>query len=357
MSDENFVTLLDDLLSKDYCSMGDAIQPGVAVLVAIDDQIVYQRYIGFANILKFEAITYNTNFRLASLSKQFIAYGIIVLESQGKLNRQDTLKSYFSLEFIQRCPKISNTVRIQHLLDHSSGVMDYENNESLLEGRQWLDDDVLVTLKDETYFQPGSQFRYSNTGYILLGLIIEVVSEQALGDFLRQFIFEPFGMKTSIVFDLDHLQIVNRAFGYAEREDNKHYCLYDQSPTSATRGDGGIYMSINDYFQWYRHCQTMMSTVFSIQNELSSSAKYYSLGWFLSNENGHTRIHSGHSCGFTHQVFRIDEEQRRVLVIYLSNINANDERLANFNRLIVDRIPQLRPKDLDLLHCLKELTR
>ncbi|CAF2055726.1 unnamed protein product [Rotaria magnacalcarata] len=233
MSDENFVSLLDDLLSNDYRSMGDAIQPRVAVLVAIDDRIVYQRYIGFGNILKLEAIACNTIFRLASLSKQFIVYGIILLESQGKLNRQDTLKSFLSLEFIQRCPKISNTVRIQHLLDHSSG----------------LDDDVLVTLKDETYFQPGSQFRYSNTGYILLELIIEVVSGQVLGDFLQKFIFEPFGMKTSIVFDLNHLQIVNRAFGYSEKEDDKHYFLYDQSPTSATRGDGGIYMSINDYFQ------------------------------------------------------------------------------------------------------------
>ncbi|CAM4842362.1 unnamed protein product [Rotaria magnacalcarata] len=244
MSDENFVSLLDDLLSNDYRSMGDAIQPRVAVLVAIDDRIVYQRYIDFGNILKLEAIACNTIFRLASLSKQFIVYGIILLESQGKLNRQDTLKSFLSLEFIQRCPKISNTVRIQHLLDHSSG----------------LDDDVLVTLKDETYFQPGSQFRYSNTGYILLELIIE----------------------TSIVFDLNHLQIVNRAFGYSEKEDDKHYFLYDQSPTSATRGDGGIYMSINDYFQWYRHCQTMISTVFPIQNELSSSAKYYSLVHILS---------------------------------------------------------------------------
>ncbi|CAF3559826.1 unnamed protein product [Rotaria sp. Silwood1] len=357
MLDETIVSLLDDLFINDYRSTSDAIQPGAAVLISIDDQIVYQRCIGFANILQSEAITCNTNFRLASLSKQFIAYGIVLLEDQRKLTRQDTLASFFSSEFKQKCPKLSSTVRIQHLLDHSSGVMDYENCDPLPDGRQWLDHDVLAILTDETYFEPGSQYRYSNTGYILLGLIIEVVSGQALGDFLQKFIFEPCGMQTSIVFDSNHTQIANRAFGYAPKEDNEHYVLSDQSPTSATRGDGGIYMSINDYFQWYRHCQPITSAVFPIQNVSNSSPQYYSLGWFLSDVNGHTRIHSGHSCGFTHQVFRIDEEQRRVLVLYLSNINENDKRLGNFNRLIVERIPQLRPNKLDLLRSLTELTR
>lgn len=357
MSSENLVSLLDDLLANDYRSNDDVIQPGVAVLIAIDNQIIYQRCIGFANIQEKESINCNTNFRLASVSKQFIAYGIILLEQQNKLTLQDNLGSIFSSDFEKKYPTLSSTVHIQHLLDHSSGLIDYEDNDPLPNDRQWSDNDVLNSLKDETYFQPGSQYRYSNTGYVLLGLIIEIISGQRLGDFLQTYIFKPYSMETTTIFDGDQTQIINRAFGYAENQDKTSYILSDQSLTSATRGDGGIYMSISDYFQWYKNCPATISTVYPIQGKSMSAAKYYSQGWFLSDEKGQTRIHSGHSCGFTHQVYRIDEEQRRVLVVYFSNMNENNRRLENFNRLIIDFIPQLKPHNLDLLHCLKELTR
>jgi len=351
--DDRSIHLLDNLLNDDY----QENEPGAAILIVINDEIVYQRCFGLANVDTNKKITSETNFRLASLTKQFTAYGIILLEQQGRLSRNNTLGHFFSEKFQNKCPYISNQITIQHLLDHSSGLFDYEDHD-LIDHNQWSDYDVLEIINDKTLFEPGTQYRYSNTGYILLGLIIEIVSAKSLGDFFSENIFQPFNMKTSILYNSDQTFIQNRALGYIKQLNQENYELSDQSLTSATRGDGGIYMSLNDYLQWYYHYHPFLSTsAFPIDEKTSSSIYYYNLGWFLSDSSGQIQLHTGHSCGFTHQVFQIDNKQRKILVLYLTNIGNNDEKIQKFNRLLIENIPQLNPNNTNLLWEVEKLTR
>ncbi|CAF1350581.1 unnamed protein product [Adineta steineri] len=351
--DDKTISLLDDLFNTDY----HEDEPGAAILILIDNHIVYQRCFGLANLDTCEKITADTNFRLASLTKQFTAYGIILLEQQNKLSRNDTLRHFFSEQFQKKCPFISNHVTIQHLLDHSSGIFDYEIND-LEDHDQWSDYDVLETINDKTFFTPGSHYRYSNTGYILLGLIIEIVSKKSLEKFSYENIFQPFNMKTSCLYNSNQTVIKNRALGYIKQTNEENFIMFDQSSTSATRGDGGIYMSLHDYLQWYRHYHILSSTSkpFLI-DEPPSDTYHYNLGWFLPDSAGKIRLHSGDTCGFTHQVFRIDDEKRNVLVLYLTNIGQNHEKIQKFNHLIVDKIPQINPNNTNLLWNMVTLTR
>jgi CubicO group peptidase (beta-lactamase class C family) len=324
-------------------------------LIVINDQIVYQGCFGLANLDNQDKITPETNFRLASLTKQFTAYGILLLEQQGKLSRNDTIGQFFSEQFRHKCPIISNQITIQHLLDHSSGLFDYEDNH-LIDHNQWSDYDVLEIINDKTFFKPGSQYRYSNTGYILLGLILENISSKSLEIFFNEYIFQPWNMKTSILYNSNQTLIQNRALGYIKQE-NK-YEISDQNSTSATRGDGGIYMSLNDYFQWYRHYPRILSTsIFPINESRTSETYFYHFGWFLSDSTGQIRLHTGNSCGFTHQVFRIDDEQRKILVLYLTNIGNNNSTIQKFNQLLLEQIPSLYPSNTNLLWEIEGLTR
>ncbi len=351
--DDRSIHLLDNLLNNDY----QENEPGAAILIVINDEIVYQRCFGLANVDTNKKITSETNFRLASLTKQFTAYGIILLEQQGRLSRNNTLGHFFSEKFQNKCPYISNQITIQHLLDHSSGLFDYEDN-NLINHTQWSDYDVLEVINDKTLFEPGSQYLYSNTGYILLGLIIEIVSSKSLEDFFNENIFKQFNMKTSILYNSDQTSIENRALGYIKPFNKQNYELSDQSSTSATRGDGGIYMSLNDYLQWYRHYHPLLLTsTFPIDDKTTSSRYYYSFGWFLSDSSGQIRLHTGNSCGFTHQVFRIDNKQRKILVLYLTNIGNNREKIQKFNQIILENIPQLNPNNTKLLSEMEGLTR
>lgn len=352
--DEVDIHLLNNLFSNDYHEN----EPGAAILVLINNEIVYQHCFGLANIETNEKVTEETNFRLASITKQFTAYGIVLLEQHGKLSRNDTLEKFFSEKFQTKCPLISKKITIQHLLDHSSGLFDYEDND-LINHNQWSDYDVLDTINDKTLFEPGSEYRYSNTGYILLGLIIEIVSLKSLGDFFNEYIFQPFNMKSSILYNSNQTFIKNRALGYIKSLNKQKYELSDQSSTSATRGDGGIYMSLNDYLQWYRHYDPslLLKTPFPINDLTSSSIYYYNLGWFLTDPTGKIRLHTGNSCGFTHQVFRIDDDQRKILVLYLTNIGNNNKTIEKFNRFIIENHPKLNPNNTNLLWKMEELTR
>ena len=348
---------MEDLFERFFAKDYQEHQPGVAILVLINDQIVYQRCFGLANVERNERITPKTNFRLASLTKQFTARGIVLLEEQGRLSIQNTLGMLFPSSFTETCPTISKKVTIEHLLNHRSGIVDYE---ALCvtdqPNYQWTDEDVLQTITDQTYFEPGSEYRYSNTGYILLGLIIQRVSGQSLADFFNEHIFQPYGMKSSILPDSRKSSIDHRALGYIRRDEDGDYELCDQSATSGTGGDGGLYMSIEDYLQWYRHARSILPSTLG-HVDTAKSTSYYQLGWFLADPRGQIKLHVGDSCGFTHQVFRIDENERRVLVLYLSNLGENQRRIEKFNRLIVDNFPELTPINTDLLWTMSDLTR
>jgi len=200
--------------------------PGAALLVVRDGSVVLRRCAGLADVENRVPVTPATNFRLASMTKQFIARAIEIL---GVPLEQRVLRD----------------ITVRQLLSHTSGLIDYED---LITGdAQVSDHDVLQLLEraDRTYFPPGSEYRYSNGGYVLLGLLIERESGVPLEQFLHDEIFAPLGM-TGTVLGTAH--VTNRAYGYAF--EHGAWVRRDQGVTTATRGDGGIYSSIDDLQKW-----------------------------------------------------------------------------------------------------------
>ncbi|GAB4019558.1 serine hydrolase domain-containing protein [Spirosoma koreense] len=297
-------------------------RPGAALLVVIDNKIVYQKGYGLANIETKAPISPQTNFRLASVSKQFTATGILLLEKDRKLSLDDPLIRFFP-EFTGQ---VGRKVQVRNLLTHTSGLLDYESVMNPNQHEQLLDADVLTLLKDRdtTYFEPGSQFRYSNSAYCLLALIIERVSGQSFSSFIKQRIFRPLHMSQSTVFEAGR-PIASRAMGY--RQKAREFVFSDQSVTSATKGDGGIYTSISDYKKWIDALRN--NTLLDLNATLTRTGQiipktgnsYYGAGWFFQRPDHPILFHSGSTCGFNNYV--VCHPQKQLLIALFSNRASN----------------------------------
>jgi CubicO group peptidase (beta-lactamase class C family) len=328
-------------------------QPGTALLVVIGGKEVYRNGYGLAYVETRSAITPTTNFRMASVSKQFTAMGILLLEKAKKLSLDDPLARFFP-EFNGN---VSRKVRIRNLLTHSSGILDYETVMNPNQKKQLLDADVLTLLKDRDslYFEPGSQFRYSNSAYCLLALIIERVSGQSYASFIQQHIFQPLKMEQSVVYEAGK-PIPNRAMGYALNKTGS-FVFSDQSVTSATKGDGGVYTSLNDYQKWSDALRN--NTLLDLPAVLartgqaihSTSGSYYGAGWFYRQPANPILFHSGSTCGFNNFVVAIPEKQ--FLVVYFSN-RANNKSNAT---ALLQLLASVGPREVADMLALDDLTQ
>src|SRR5579884_4068372 len=215
-----------------------------------DGRVEFAHGFGVADLKTGERITTQTNFRLASVTKQFTAMAVMLLVHDGKLRYEERL-NYIFPEF----PKYGEQIRIRHLLTHTSGLQDYED---LMDEQRWnpaiqiSDQQVLGLLEHATgtKFAPGTQWSYSNSGYVLLGLIVAKASGKPFDDFLRERIFEPLGMNRTVAYVQGKNRVEHRAYGYSF--ENGAWRDTDQSPTSATLGDGGVYSSVTDLAKWFR---------------------------------------------------------------------------------------------------------
>ncbi len=318
-----------------------ANQPGAALLVKVDGKVIYQKGYGLANGATKTPITSETNFRLASVTKQFTAMGILLLEKDGKLSLTDPLSRFFP-EFTG---SVARKVQVRHLLTHSSGLLDYESVMNPYQREQLLDADVLTLLKDRDtlYFEPGGQFRYSNSGYCLLALLIERVSGKSYAAFLRERIFQPLHMNQSVVYEAGK-PIPHRAMGY--RQQGKKFVFSDQSVTSATKGDGGVYTSLTDYQKWSEALQNgtgldLKSALTRYEQAISGKpGSYYAAGWFYRQPANPVLFHSGSTCGFNNFVVMIPG--RKVLVAYFANRADNKANAATLLKLLAGAgLPEL----------------
>ncbi len=156
---------------------------------------MFEKSFGCQNLEKNEKASSNTNYRLDSVTKQFTATAILILIEQKKLNLSTNL-----CEIFNGFPWYGENISIYHLLTHTSGLIDYESLISDTATQQVYDTDVLQMMmqQDSTYFSPGTQYRYSNTGYALLTMIIEIISGKSFTEFLHENIFKPLGMNTTV---------------------------------------------------------------------------------------------------------------------------------------------------------------
>lgn len=305
--------------------------PGAAVAVVKDGVVVLESGYGITDLRTRRRIDARTNFRLASVTKQFTAAAVMLLVRDGKLRYDNRLTDVFP-DF----PAYGRAITIRHLLNHTSGLRDYEDlippaDPNLpVEEVQINDSGVLELLKkqDSGKFPPGTRWAYSNSGYVLLGVIVERASGRSFGDFLRDRIFVPLKMTRTLAYERGRNEVPDRAFGHTREAQG--WRETDQSPTSATLGDGGIYSSISDLIQWDRSLslhtllseREMRPALASVQvpegrpEEPDGTPADYGFGWFLNPWKGHARMwHYGETAGFRTAIQRFTDDRLTVIVL------------------------------------------
>ena len=304
-----------DRLMDRYAGAG----PGASLLVIRDGVDVIRRGYGLANLEAGAEAGPATNYRLASVTKQFTAAAILLLAEDGRLRVDDHVRAW-----LPSLPEATSAITLRHLLTHTSGLVDYEDVMPMLPaGTQLRDAGVLRILQaeDRLYFKPGSGYRYSNSGYALLALVVERASAQTFQDFLRQRIFVPLGMHDTQAHVTGGPAIEHRAYGYSES--GGEWTRTDQSPTSAVLGDGGIYTSIDDLAKWDAALyddrlldDESRRLAFAPATSTDDPDVAYGYGWRITDDS---LWHSGETIGFRNVIVRYPAE--RLTVVLLSNRN------------------------------------
>lgn len=292
--------------------------PGASVIAIRDGKVLYKKAYGLADLEAGTPATTKTNYRLASVTKQFTAMCILILADRGRLSLDDHITRFFP-----DYPAYGREITIRQLLTHTSGLRAYE--ELIPPGRtaQLKDMDVLDLLKQQTsaYFAPGMEYRYSNTGYAHLAMIVEKASGMKFAAFLKKNIFGPLKMHETVAFEDGVSTVRNRAFGYTKKGDA--FERTDQSLTSAILGDGGIYSSVEDMFLWDQALYTTkLLGAATLQQawtpSILASGKQitYGFGWELGERDGMKTVrHSGGTIGFRTEILRIPDKKFTVVVL------------------------------------------
>jgi len=309
--------------------------PGASVAIIHKGKIVFAKGYGLANLEEKTPCGTNTSFRLASVTKQFTAMAVMILAERKKLSLDERLSDFFP-EF----PAYGRQITVRHLLTHTSGLSDYED--LIPKGTQIavLDRDVLrlLMLQDKTEFPPGSKYRYSNSAYALLALIVEARSGNTFAQFLKQNIFLPLKMNHTLAYQQGLSVIPNRAFGYSL--EGTRFQRTDQSLTSSVLGDGGIYSSVADLSKWDQALYTtklvsekMLRLAFTPAIETDHPGSGYGFGWYIGQYRGLRELwHSGNSIGFTTRIARFPEKKFTIIIL----TNRTDAKIADFPHQVAD---------------------
>lgn len=335
-----------DSKNKEIAKIFDGIatdkMPGLAVLVKKDGRVVFERGYGVKELRTNSKIDARTNFRLASVTKQFTAMAVMLLVHDKKLKYETTLGEIFP-EF----PDYGKKITVRQLLNHTGGLPDYEELMDAAEkekGKIWSsekqiqDAEVLQLLEKDTKgkFAAGTKWDYSNSGYVVLGFIVSKVSGKSYGEFLRERIFAPLNMADTVVYQKRKNAVLNRAYGHSK--EGNAFRETDQSSTSATLGDGGVYSNVDDLSKWD---DALRNHTLLSEEEMKPAlepAKFgnaenavlpddapaalhgvpveYGFGWFLDPLNGHARMwHYGDTMGFKTAVQRFPKDGVTVIVL------------------------------------------
>jgi len=317
-------------------------EPGLAVLVKKDGRVVFERGYGLKELRTGSKIDTKTNFRLASVTKQFTAMAIMLLVHDGKLQYETTVGGIFA-EF----PEYGKKITVRQLLNHTGGLPDYEDLMEAVEKakgpiwspeKQIQDAEVLTLLESATKgkFAPETRWDYSNSGYVLLGVIVAQVSGKSFGDFLDERIFAPLKMADTMVYKKGKNAVPSRAYGHTK--DANSFKETDQSSTSATLGDGGVYSNVDDLSKWDDALRNHTLLRAEEMKPALEPAKFggvknavlpddapaalhgvpveYGFGWFLDPYKGHERMwHYGDTMGFKTAIQRFTKDGLTVIVL------------------------------------------
>jgi CubicO group peptidase (beta-lactamase class C family) len=286
-----------------------------AVLVARGDQVILSKGYGFANLEWSIPNTPSTKFRLGSVTKQFTAAAILLLAEQGKLTLEDPVKKHWP-----NAPAAWDAITIFHLLTHTSGIANATNDADFLRWKMHPSTpaQTLGHVRDKPLdFEPGARMSYSNSGYVLLGLLVERVSGRSYADFLRDSIFKPLGMNDS-GYDVSAAILPQRAAGYSPGMVNAPY-----TDMTVPHGAGALYSTTEDLLRWTQGLfgGRLLSTT-SLEKMTTPFKDDYAFGVRVSNAGGQKSIsHGGAIEGFNTLLTYYPDS--KVTVAVLANMNGN----------------------------------
>ncbi len=284
-------------------------------LFARKGKVLLRKVVGRIHPDKENLISSNSSFNLASVSKQFTAMGIMLLNYQGKLNYDQKVKVY-----LPQFPYEDITIR--HLLNHTSGMIDYEElTDKYWDKRDFTNQNMMELFrvhKPKLEFTPGKEFEYSNTGYVVLAHIIETISNQSLEDYSAQHIFEPLGMSNTRIFTVLSKNINFKSRVYGQHKEN----IFDLYHLEGVTGDGSVYSTANDLLKWHNGLLNNKLIPASLKQEGFSptvlndgSLSYYGFGWSIDEESPSIVAHSGSWVGFTTYIIRNIEKDEVLIML------------------------------------------
>jgi len=298
--------------------------PGASVLIAKDGKAIYKKAVGMANLELNVPLSTDHVFEIGSITKQFTAVSILMLEEQGKLKIEDDIT-----KFIPDYPTHGKTITIHHLLNHTSGIKSYTSMPSFIKNARtdMTPTELIDVFKNEPMdFDPGEKFLYNNSGYILLGHIIEVVSEQSYAEFIQDHIFSKLGMKSSYYGSMKKI-IKNRAYGY---QDRNGFVNADYLSLTLPYAAGSIMSTVDDLLIWQNAISAnKLIKRSSLEKAINGSTLNngekipYGYGWSKGSVNGSdTYEHSGGIFGYVTNGIFLPKEN--MYVIALSNCDCSN---------------------------------
>ena len=295
---------------------------GAAVLVAQNGRVLFEKGYGLADVEKHAAATPETKFRIGSITKQFTAAAILKLQEEGKLSVNDKLS-----KFIPDYPR-GDEVTIHHLLTHTSGIHSYTSKPEFMESvtAPAKTDAHIQSFKNDPYdFDPGRKWLYNNSGYFLLGYIIEKVSGESYGDFLRKKFFDPLAMKNTGVHASTAV-LEHEALGY-QFEDGKFKRALNWDMSKAG-GAGALYSTVGDLHRWNEGVfngkvlkeptlKAAFTPVVTGDGDTTQPKESgYGYGWSIQKQRGLQEIaHGGGLHGFASYLLRLPKENFTVVVL------------------------------------------
>ena len=316
------------------------------ILVYEKGEIVFQSSNGLRSIDPIDSLSLNSQFRLASVSKQFTSVAVMKLKQEGKLDYDQKVSSILN-DFPH------DNITIKHLLQHTSGIADYikiisqnyvpqnSTKRDILGNNEILD--IFYNSNPKLKFQPGEKYEYSNTGYLVLASIVEEVSKQHFREFLKENIFDPLNMNNTLLYSYKEgydSDVPNRVFGYSLNEEKDGYELNDYHVVNDVRGDGGIYSTINDLFKWnmalldYKVVpKKLLDEAWRVGTLNNGEDFGYGYGWVIGESSKPKSVfHSGGWVGFVTYLYNeidtksgyviLTNDSSRVLVDIINSINS-----------------------------------
>jgi CubicO group peptidase (beta-lactamase class C family) len=303
--------------------------PGLAFAVVDHGKVILAQGYGYANVEHSVPVITDTVFQSGSVGKQFTSAAVMLFVEGGRLSLDDPITRY-----LPEAPPEWADIRIHHLLTHTSGIRDY-GYEASYDTRRAVTEDELVRMAcaQPLEFLPDERYSYSNTGYLLLGVILDRLGGRHYSEVLRERIFEPLGMKSARLID-EAAIVPHRAAGYRLQDGhvaNQQWVAPEQNTTA----DGSLYLSINDMIAWDRGLRAgrILSAaswhkVYTPVTLLSGNTYPYGFAWEVSNSNGQeVHAHSGGVPGFATYIVRYLGDDLSLIV--LTNLeDADPERIA-----------------------------